>query len=94
MPCNEYSNCNENAVCFMNNRGSYECQCSKGYIGDGYKCSTQSCDILNNCGDNAQCIPDLNTLQHSCVCVFGYIGNGYQCSKDGNISAEYLIIIS
>ena len=88
MPCNEYSNCNENAKCVLNEQGMYECQCLKGYIGDGYQCSTKSCDILNNCGENAECIADSTTLQYRCQCSLGYSGNGYRCTKNGKIKVK------
>lgn len=32
------SGCDRNAVC-LNNIGSFECQCSPGYIGNGFTCS-------------------------------------------------------
>ncbi len=32
LPCNEFSNCNQNARCVLNSRGNYECQCSRGNL--------------------------------------------------------------
>jgi len=90
LPCNEFSNCNQNARCVLNNRGNYECQCSEGFFGDGYKCSSQSCDIVNSCAENAQCIPDSTNLQYSCVCNQGFLGNGYTCVKDGEQNFWFL----
>lgn len=60
-----------------------------GFYGDGFVCATKTCDILNNCHDNAKCIPDHLTLQYRCVCLNGYIGNGYDCVKDGNDKVLY-----
>ena len=74
LPCNEFSNCNENAACILKVEGNYECQCSRGFFGDGFKCSTQTCDIINNCGENSQCLPDSSTLLYSCVCMPGFTG--------------------
>lgn len=85
MACNEYSNCSPNARCVFRNSGRYECECNPGFVGDGYKCSTQACDILNDCGENALCEPDTFTRQYRCRCENGYAGNGYQCFKDGKI---------
>ena len=68
----------------MNPRGDYVCQCNEGFMGDGYKCGTETCDVLNNCGENAQCLPDSASLKYKCACISGYIGNGYQCHKDRN----------
>ena len=32
------NNCHENALC-KNNNGSYSCNCTNGYIGDGHNCT-------------------------------------------------------
>ncbi len=66
----------------------------KGFFGDGYKCSSQSCDIINNCAENAQCLPDSTNLQYSCVCNQGFFGNGYTCTKDGYKEIFYIIILN
>jgi hypothetical protein len=76
-------NCNENAKCEMTARGSHECKCLAGFHGDGYACTTQTCDTLNNCDQNADCLIDSLSKQSRCVCRNGYIGNGYECAKDG-----------
>ena len=83
MPCNEYLNCNPNARCELSAKGAYECKCLQGYFGDGYVCTTQTCEVLNNCGNNGLCLPDPITVQFRCVCENGYVGNGYDCVKDG-----------
>lgn len=82
LPCNQYSNCNENARCEITSQGNYECRCLPGFFGDGHICTTQTCDVLNNCHQDAMCIPDVITLQYRCICSNGYIGNGYECVKD------------
>ena len=89
-PCNEFSNCHENAKCILRSRGIYECECIAGFSGDGYQCSTQGCDLVNNCGENAVCIPDSFTLQYRCVCAAGYAGNGFQCFKDSKLMNLFL----
>ena len=66
----------------------------KGFFGDGLICSTQSCDVLNNCGENAICSPDSLTLQYRCVCEYGFIGNGYSCIRDrekNNLEFHYTL---
>ena len=35
---NTVNNCHENALC-KNYNGSYTCNCTNGYIGDGYNCT-------------------------------------------------------
>lgn len=62
---------------------------NQGFFGDGFVCATKTCDILNNCHENAKCIPDSMTLQFRCVCLNGYIGNGYDCVKDGELLLYY-----
>lgn len=32
LPCNEYSNCNENARCDLTPKGAYECRCNPGKL--------------------------------------------------------------
>ena len=82
LPCNEYFNCNQNARCELTPKGTYACKCLPGFYGDGLICTTQTCDVLNNCGEMARCEPDPITLQFRCLCDEGYIGNGYECVKD------------
>ncbi|CAB4026027.1 von Willebrand factor D and EGF domain-containing -like [Paramuricea clavata] len=85
--------CHSNAKCMYNN-GSYVCQCTDGYTGDG----------KNNCTDVDECIqtPDIchqnanctNTEgSYSCQCLKGYTGDGKlncsdtdECTSSPNIS--------
>ncbi|KAK4886874.1 hypothetical protein RN001_003145 [Aquatica leii] len=38
-----------------------------------------SCNVLNNCHKNAQCIFELTVNNYQCVCNIGFEGNGYYC---------------
>ncbi|KAF5302810.1 hypothetical protein FQA39_LY01990 [Lamprigera yunnana] len=38
-----------------------------------------SCNVLNNCHKNAQCIFELSTNSYQCICNIGFEGNGYYC---------------
>jgi hypothetical protein len=63
---------------------------STGYHGDGFKCTTQSCDISNNCGEHARCLLDSLTQNYRCVCMQGYIGNGFKCVFDCKITNKHI----
>ena len=89
LPCNEYSNCDLNGRCELSVKGTYECKCLPGYFGSGLVCVTESCDVLNNCGLNGVCLPDLLTMQYRCVCEHGFIGNGYDCIRDCKLTITF-----
>ncbi|XP_031340654.1 nidogen-like [Photinus pyralis] len=38
-----------------------------------------SCNVLNNCHRNAQCVFELSTNNHQCICNIGFDGDGYYC---------------
>ena len=62
-----------NANC-TNTQGSYRCQCTDGYHGDGINCYDD--DVCSNgpCHQKAVCS---NTKgSYNCRCNFGYHGNG------------------
>ena len=63
------------------------------YVGDGYTCfaqvNAQSCNQVNNCHSNGQCIYEPTTSQYLCRCNEGFIGDGYQCKKSsGEVSCD------
>ncbi|KAK5643749.1 hypothetical protein RI129_007594 [Pyrocoelia pectoralis] len=40
-----------------------------------------SCNVLNNCHKNAQCVFELSTNNYQCICNIGFDGNGYYCTE-------------
>uniref|UniRef100_H3B8Y7 Mucin 4, cell surface associated n=1 Tax=Latimeria chalumnae TaxID=7897 RepID=H3B8Y7_LATCH len=67
--------CVENAMC-INNLGSYSCNCTKGYQGDGYL----KCVDINECADNITTYCPNTSIcfntngSYSCNCIAGYGG--------------------
>lgn len=79
--CNVVNTCHPYAQCvFIRDTDNYECQCSKGYEGDGLECAKKdvSCLEANTCDPNASCHPDGSITR--CVCNPGYEGDGITCS--------------
>lgn len=77
--------CDINAECY-NTQGSFDCRCSHGFVGDGKSCQRddaedESCDIMDNCDDNAECVFDDDRRDYVCRCNPGYTGDGYQCTR-------------
>ena len=69
--------CHVNAVC-VNSQGSYACQCTGGYVGDGHNDCFVECDgNPARCHENAQCYSD-GRLEY-CKCCDGFIGDGVNC---------------
>lgn len=44
-----------------------------------------SCDTVDMCHINAQCVFDDSTLKHVCVCSAGYQGDGLVCTPQGQL---------
>ena len=43
-----------------------------------------SCDEVNICHVNAQCVYDDLEMRSVCVCLSGYVGDGTVCAPEGN----------
>jgi hypothetical protein len=80
--------CAENAYCrFDSQRKINFCYCPDGYSGDGVnecKSTPPPCNIRNNCGLYASCVPNYLTSNYECTCHDGYIGDGFVCVLDQN----------
>ena len=70
--------CDPKAIC-KNTDGSYRCECSLGYRGDGESCEDiNECAMqVHECHQNATCIDTKGSYQ--CTCNPGYEGNGREC---------------
>ncbi|XP_047508934.1 nidogen [Pieris napi] len=78
--CAEYASC-----LFDQEIGVNYCHCDDGYEGEGIsQCVPQgrTCDVLNDCDQNAICTPVDHTYQ--CICREGYTGDGYNCNQEMN----------
>ena len=61
--------CHAKAMC-MNIPGGYECNCQKGYFGDGQTCFPGSCTDINcPASDNKQCV---SPRKPNCKCFEGF----------------------
>ena len=82
-PCSKYGKC-------YNTQGSYICQCSQGYSGDGFMChDINECNMNpgNICGNYSTCI---NTNgSYYCQCKPGFTGNGLNCSGIEQLNLYY-----
>lgn len=79
--------CAKNAVCLWDNvQGVQYCSCPEGFVGDGLtscKSVPPPCNVKNNCGLNAQCVPT-NNNSYECACNQGYYGDGFICILEIN----------
>ena len=76
------SDCATNANC-TNTEGSYECNCGKGYQGDGTTCDDKDeCENDKSCSVNEYC--KNNVGSYSCLCV-----TGYERNEDDECESEY-----
>lgn len=79
--------CAKNAVCLWDNVQSVQyCSCPDGFAGDGLtscKSIPPPCNVKNNCGMNAQCVPTANDT-YECACNPGYYGDGAVCILEIN----------
>lgn len=81
--------CAENAECRYDERQKVSyCYCPPEFIGDGLlecKSVIPTCNIKNNCGLFASCLPDYrNPEVYNCVCNQGYTGDGFHCTPEVN----------
>ena len=82
-PGSGLSNCDVTSAYCVNTVGSFDCECSDGYVGDGKTCNdideclTDSVD----CSDDAYC----KNVEGSyiCQCRDGFTGNGKSCLGEG-----------
>ncbi|KAK7069005.1 Calcium ion binding [Halocaridina rubra] len=74
------------------------CSAAKCVCPEGYTYSTVyetcelainvSCNIVNNCHPNAQCVYDRYLDSHFCQCDVGFEGDGFVCSSKIDISCD------
>ncbi|XP_054262351.1 nidogen isoform X2 [Macrosteles quadrilineatus] len=72
------------------------CYCPSGYVDNGQSCVRESsatttrpsvpvydvsCNTINNCHPQAQCIYITSEGSYQCQCNAGYEGDGYECSE-------------
>ncbi|XP_015767027.1 PREDICTED: uncharacterized protein LOC107345791 [Acropora digitifera] len=71
------NHCHANAFC-TNTFGSYECECSAGYSGDGRNCTDiDECSLSHQCDSGATC--QNSEGSYICSCDSGYTGDGRTC---------------
>ena len=68
--CLSENDCSENAVC-LNSVGSYTCECTSGYYGDGFNCLPGNCSD-ESCPENESCVQPNSNL---CQCKSGFHRN-------------------
>lgn len=84
-PCNLVGNCHEKAGCVLDIATKrFECQCKRGYKGDGYNCEKTivPCNILNTCDVRAKCTYSLDEKRYLCQCLEGWVGDGHSCTPN------------
>ncbi|XP_013792157.1 stabilin-2-like, partial [Limulus polyphemus] len=80
--CRIVNYCDSHASCNFNPTAQkFQCQCNPGYTGDGVVCieeeSPSTCDVANNCDENALCVYQYG--EYVCECNSGFSGDGYKC---------------
>lgn len=55
-------------------------------------CASASCNTINNCHPQAQCIYLASKGAYECKCNAGYEGDGLDCSEIGKLFKEFLTI--
>lgn len=79
--------CAKNAVCLFDHLQNVQyCSCPEGFVGDGLescKSVPPPCNIKNNCGLNAQCVPTSDN-KYECACNSGFYGDGFICVPEIN----------
>lgn len=79
---NDHDICDPNADCILNSEtNEHQCQCLEGYTGNGILCieELESCEIDNNCHQDATCEYEVRLQGYYCICNPGYQGDGYNC---------------
>ncbi|KAK7591209.1 hypothetical protein V9T40_002822 [Parthenolecanium corni] len=78
--CTVHENC-------LNLEGGYVCEC-KTAPGSRRNCKNLnvSCNDVNNCSPNADCILNDVSNSYGCRCIRGYYGDGYFCKAYGGRS--------
>uniref|UniRef100_A0A915JIE6 EGF-like domain-containing protein n=1 Tax=Romanomermis culicivorax TaxID=13658 RepID=A0A915JIE6_ROMCU len=82
--CSSHQECHVHGACvYSRTLGHYHCQCRPPYFGDGRNCVShgETCDKVQNCDRNADCVYRQNELggAYLCRCKSGFSGDGYNC---------------
>ncbi|KAK6108182.1 G2F domain family protein [Brugia pahangi] len=96
--CRSHDECGKHGNCVYNNElAVYRCICVPPYFSDGMNCVESkggnnssneflegvSCNVINNCNTNADCIFEKNDRDESvyrCRCRPGFSGDGHRCT--------------
>ncbi|VIO98295.1 Uncharacterized protein BM_BM4383 [Brugia malayi] len=96
--CRSHDECGKHGNCVYNNElAVYRCICVPPYFSDGVNCVESkggnnssneflegvSCNVINNCNTNADCIFEKNDRDESvyrCRCRPGFSGDGHRCT--------------
>jgi nidogen (entactin) len=92
--CNIENKCGLHATCEYDPSTSlYQCQCERGYYGDGFVCYTEiNCHVDPTlCDPQASCITDANR-RYICQCSTGYSGNGTYCRRNPTHEGNFLLL--
>uniref|UniRef100_A0A914W7R3 EGF-like domain-containing protein n=1 Tax=Plectus sambesii TaxID=2011161 RepID=A0A914W7R3_9BILA len=78
-PCELTKPCSAHAQCKPLGGVQYECECVKGFLGDGERCDPDPCLAAPNggCPMTSSCLPDFSQQKPtaSCICYEGYFGS-------------------
>lgn len=93
--CNVRNNCGLNAICARREEATgdrYECECVRGYHGDGFVCMLEvNCaNTPGLCDRDANCASSLNGPV--CLCNAGFRGNGTVCQPLPKYDNGFLLI--
>eukprot|EP00961_Rhodomonas_salina_P201748 2721481-Rhodomonas_salina.1 len=82
--------CGANAVC-VDTPGSFACNCRRGYIGDGRRCTEldECAREVDNCHPRATCTNTVGSF--TCACPAGFSGSGTNCTRQAaDVAAQAL----